>query len=168
MLDQSRPETQVIVVAPANDRTCCGRNGTGVYPVLDGPRIIATAHPRFGWRPEAYSTCELQHRLGVAWHFDAAPFANERPLAVDDEGAALDAPDLLAARRPHSRRPAAAGRYVRPFGLVVLPNSYVEPDSVRSLRLVVMPTADDQGIARNADRALASCPTAENLCILSR
>ena len=95
MLDQSRPETQVIVVAPANDRTCCGRNGTGDYPVPR--RIIATGHPRLGSRPRTLQRLhDLQHRFGMPGHLDATPFANERPFAVDDERAALDAAHVPA------------------------------------------------------------------------
>src|SRR5262245_40784548 len=46
--------------------------------------------------PSREAPDEFEHLLHVAGHLDAAPFAPHQPLAVDGEGAALDAAHLFA------------------------------------------------------------------------
>src|SRR5882672_12703642 len=47
---------------------------------------------------------KVEHLLSVARNLDAAPFAPDHAIAVDDEGAALDAAHLLAVQDRKSTR----------------------------------------------------------------
>src|SRR5438477_7808041 len=60
-------------------------------------REASAAEP--GCRSDGFN--KIEHLLGMAWNLDPAPFAPEDALAVEHEGAALDAPHLFPVQVLH-------------------------------------------------------------------
>src|SRR5258705_51292 len=71
---------------------CCGfarRDGTGLDADARAPAGPDSSRDSVGFN-------KIEHLLSVARNLDAAPFAPDHAIAVEDKGAALDAAHLLS------------------------------------------------------------------------